>query len=76
MSDNELIKRTYMLMPSDDEILERHAEHLTCSKSAMLRIILRDWNTKAGRTLIDPPVGYHADRPGEFVTAQVPDGGR
>ena len=55
----EWVRRTFTLMPEDDEILERHAEHLTCSKSAMLRIILRDWNSKEGRALIDPPVGEH-----------------
>ena len=28
MANSDLIRRTYMLVPSDDEILERHSEHL------------------------------------------------
>ena len=63
-----LIRRTYVVAPQDDAILERNAAETDTSKSATLRRIIREWDDWRRRRMVDTPADY--------VTAQVPDGGR
>jgi len=68
MTDSDLITRAYVVGKQDDALLLEVAGETDTSKSATLRRIIREWKALQGRVLVDPAVQY--------ITAQVPDGGR
>jgi len=47
----------------------------TLARSMLFRVFMPDQATvEQCRTLVDTRAEYHADRPGSFITAQIPEG--
>ena len=68
MTDSDLITRAYVVGKQDDALLLEVAGETDTSKSATLRRIIREWDDWRRRRMVDTPADY--------VTSQVPDGGR
>ena len=68
MTESDLIVKGYVVGRQDDALLQEVAAETDTSKSATLRRIIREWDDWRRRRMVDTPADY--------ITAQVPDGGR
>jgi len=76
MAESEARRKTFYLFDEDLEIISTAATRYRLTDSAALRVILTDWakaDSEPARTLVDTGMEYRADRPGSYVTAQIPD---